>query len=665
MTDDRLTRDQFIETIDLREVSADHAHDQTIRPTLTDAPGGALEPYRPPLSTVPEVFSGSGTTLRLGEKLAEGGMGVVTLAEQGALRRTVAVKVLRPEFTERVFIDRLLREAWVTGAVEHPNVVPIYSLQADAQGLPMMVMKRIQGVSWRALIRNPDHPEFPADAQDKLAWHLRVLMQVCDAAHYAHSRGVLHLDIKPDNVMVGAFRDVYLVDWGVAVSTNESHRGWLPMADSISEVLGTPAYMAPEMVDRSHCPLGVYTDVYLLGATLHEILTGEPPHRGETLHETLYAAYEGEPHRYDADVPPELADIAQRAMSPSVNRRFSSAETFRSAISDFLEHRSSANLAREANRRLDALRVSLRGQKAALSASGARLFPVEADEEVEESLRTLHRDFGETRFAFAQALREWPGNVEAQRGLSATSLLMADYHLRRGEEASAARLLDEIDDPFGDFAGQVADLRARVERVRQARAELEQLSRDMDPTVGRLKLALFIIAAAVVLSVPWIVSWVLQASAGELRYDWAHSLAFTGAIVAVFGFASTALRRTLMPNRAARQILVGFTFVALAVFGEQLIAWHAGYDALTHVPMGLLLIAGGTAVMAESIDRRLYVLAATFFVTAVLGVFVPSFMMLWAGLAATVGPITLGILWLRSQSADGDAHGDTAAGAGG
>ncbi|MCA9530568.1 MAG: hypothetical protein KC543_10565, partial [Myxococcales bacterium] len=278
--------------------------------------------------------------------------------------------------------------------------------------------------------------------------------------------------------------------------------------------------------------------------------------------------------------------------------------------------------------------------------------------EVEESLRTLHRDFGETRFAFAQALREWPGNVEAQRGLSATSLLMADYHLRRGEEASAARLLDEIDDPFGDFAGQVADLRARVERVRQARAELEQLSRDMDPTVGRLKLALFAIGVAVVLAAPWIWVWWGQRSSGELRYDWAHSLSFTSSMVVVFVLASTAFRRWLMPNRVARHILLSLTITAMLVFGEGVLAWNAGYEALHDVPMGLLAFAGGTGIMAVTIDTRFFILAACFFVTTVLGALVPSLMMLWAGLGATVGPIILGILWLRSIPGEGAAGED-------
>src|SRR5690606_32209693 len=248
-------------------------HDSTLEPTVAPSIRSLSGRNTAPPSLHPDV--GTGNTIRIKGPLAEGGMGVIKLAEQGALRREVAVKTLRDTFLDDNFIARLKREARVTGLVEHPNIVPIYSLQVDERGSPLMVMKRIEGVAWRALIRNPAHPSKLVDPADPLGFHLNVLMKVADAVHYAHSRGILHLDLKPDNVMIGFFNDVYLVDWGVAVSTREEHRGFLPMADEVSEVLGTPAYIAPEMVDVANQPLTIKTDVYLLGAVLHEVLRSE------------------------------------------------------------------------------------------------------------------------------------------------------------------------------------------------------------------------------------------------------------------------------------------------------------------------------------------------------------------------------------------------------
>ncbi|HJL30460.1 MAG TPA: protein kinase, partial [Polyangiaceae bacterium LLY-WYZ-15_(1-7)] len=294
MATGRMTLEQLMAALDMEAVPEDHALDSTLLPTLAPRVRRERKSSRPPEDQVdehaadpaaedqagakgaarslsdrslsdrplsdrpPEELRSQG--LRVKGPLAEGGMGRIDLAEQGGLRRDVALKTLRDEFLEPAFADRLLREARVLAQVEHPHVVPLYGLEADARNAPVLVMKRIEGVPWRRLIRDDAHPAFPADAEDRLAWHLHVLMDVCDAVHYAHSKGVLHLDLKPDNVMIGAFREVLLVDRGVAVCTDEAKRGWLPMADEVQEVLCTPAYLAPEMVDVARRALGPATD---------------------------------------------------------------------------------------------------------------------------------------------------------------------------------------------------------------------------------------------------------------------------------------------------------------------------------------------------------------------------------------------------------------------
>ncbi|MBM4319214.1 MAG: serine/threonine protein kinase, partial [Deltaproteobacteria bacterium] len=221
--------------------------------------------------------------IELRSKLGEGGMGVVYLAEQVALGRPVAVKSISPVRQDARTVGILLHEAWITGQLEHPNVVPVYTLGQDEAGSPLLVMKRIEGVSWREVLSGK--ALLPAGQGDgaetePLVRHLQVLMQVCRAVHFAHSRGIIHCDLKPDNVMIGEFGEVYVLDWGVAVSLHQERDDSYPLARDVDSPVGTPAYMSPEQAMGQGCRFSPATDVYLLGAILHEILTGERRHTG-------------------------------------------------------------------------------------------------------------------------------------------------------------------------------------------------------------------------------------------------------------------------------------------------------------------------------------------------------------------------------------------------
>ena len=136
-------------------------------------------------------------------------MGIIRLGEQGAIGRQVAVKCLREGLDNERFGLQLLREAWVTGGLEHPNIVPVYSVGADSNGHPMIVMKRIEGTPWSELLRS-DGRQLRDDPE--------ILKQVCNAVEFAASRGVIHRDLKPDNVMIGTFGEVYVLDWGIAIA---------------------------------------------------------------------------------------------------------------------------------------------------------------------------------------------------------------------------------------------------------------------------------------------------------------------------------------------------------------------------------------------------------------------------------------------------------------
>src|SRR5262249_12200472 len=157
-------------------------------------------------------------------------------------------------------LDGLLVEAVITGSLEHPSVVPVYALGCDDAGHPILVMKRIEGVSWKTLAADQHHPAWAridAAGDDRLVAHLEILMQVAGAVHFAHSRGFVHRDIKLANVMIGEFGEVYVVDWGLAVKM-----GAAPLSDEEAPLVGTPVYLAPEMLSGDPAAVDARTDVY-------------------------------------------------------------------------------------------------------------------------------------------------------------------------------------------------------------------------------------------------------------------------------------------------------------------------------------------------------------------------------------------------------------------
>jgi tRNA A-37 threonylcarbamoyl transferase component Bud32 len=373
--------------------------------------------------------------------LGEGGMGIVHLARQRSLSREVAVKVLRPDAIDAGLADALLAEAVTMGFLEHPGILPVHLLGLDGAGLPILVMKRVDGVSWHDLLADPEGPAWAKLelSADRLGAHLEILMKVANALAFAHRRGVVHRDVKPANVMVGELGEVLLVDWGIATAIERVPAQNRPLR-------GTPAYMAPEMVFADGGLIDERTDVYLLGATLHEVLTGRPRHHGTTLRDVLASAYESAPFTYDASVPAELAAICNRATLPDQEDRYPSALAFRQALQDYLLHRGSIALAETASKLLEELR--------ALLAAGS----FEAER--------AHRLMTECRFGFMQALREWKDNTAAREGLEACLVAMIEHHLAEGSASAARGLARELPSPRPDLEQKIAALEEEL-RVRR------------------------------------------------------------------------------------------------------------------------------------------------------------------------------------------------------
>ena len=226
-------------------------------------------------------------------EIGAGGTATVRKMYDPSLRRHVAMKTLSPDLAGNPRAHRdFVQEAEITAQLEHPNIIPIHEL-AMVDGRASFSMRLIRGQTLQQAVATWSS----LDGTDALYRVLNVFLHVCDAVAYAHSRGVIHGDIKPANVMVGAFGEVYLVDWGVAslIPTGNAE----PTVSVSSErhtrsgVRGTPAFMAPEQAKGMLPAIGERTDVFGLGALLYFVLTGFPPFSGASASDSLTRARAG------------------------------------------------------------------------------------------------------------------------------------------------------------------------------------------------------------------------------------------------------------------------------------------------------------------------------------------------------------------------------------
>jgi tetratricopeptide (TPR) repeat protein len=293
---------------------------------------------------------------RVDSFLAKGGMGAVYRILDTDFQRPLAVKVLQASLRGQVHREeRFLREARLTGQLQHPGIPPVQEMGRLSDGRPYFIMKLVQGRDLRALLRERDSP------LTKQTYYLGVFEQICRTVAYAHAQSILHRDLKPSNIMVGAFGEVQVMDWGLAkalvaagpvaataagqtCSTVEHIKTpQLPDAESVAgEVIGTPAYMAPEQARGEVEQLDRTCDVFGLGGILCELLTGQPPFAtGDKLHDQrramkgdlseAFARLDG----CGADA--ELIALAKRCLAPERGDRASDAGVVAQAVAAYLE----------------------------------------------------------------------------------------------------------------------------------------------------------------------------------------------------------------------------------------------------------------------------------------------------------------------------------------
>jgi hypothetical protein len=287
----------------------------------------------------------AGSRYRVLRPHAQGALGEVFVALDEELQREVALKAIQPRHAnDPSSRSRFLLEAEITGGLEHPGVVPVYGLGQYADGRPFYAMRLLKGNNLKAAIRRFHEEDADGSDPGERAVVLRRLLgrfvDVCNAVAYAHSRGILHRDLKPGNILLGKYGETLIVDWGLArpVGQPKANRpeGEPPLqprsaggvaAAEPGAAGGTPAFMSPEQASGRTDLLGPASDIYSLGATLYCLLTGKPPFAGDDDGDVRARVQRGEfppPRQVRRQVPPALEAIVLKAMALEPEARYRS-----------------------------------------------------------------------------------------------------------------------------------------------------------------------------------------------------------------------------------------------------------------------------------------------------------------------------------------------------
>ncbi len=303
------------------------------------APNAAEEP---PSGTVPELAKKSNQRYKFIRSIGFGGMKAVLLVLDTDTGREVAMAMM-PDFRERPAGDltRFVREARMTARLEHPNIVPVHDIGMDLSGAPFFTMKYLRGRSLATFLRQVRRNEPEAVQEYTVERAMQIYTRVCNATVFAHSQRILHLDIKPDNVNLGNYGEVLLLDWGLATAMPDPAENGDDVAPpGRTTAKGTPGFMAPEQATGESARFDERTDVYALGALLYTMLTLQCPLAGKSVDEMLQLTMRGEipppsevaPGR---SIPAALEAICRKAMQLNPENRYPNAAELRADIQAF------------------------------------------------------------------------------------------------------------------------------------------------------------------------------------------------------------------------------------------------------------------------------------------------------------------------------------------
>ncbi len=407
----------------------------------------------------------------IGGLVAEGGMGAILSAEEATTGRTVAMKVVRTNPRPEQLM-RLLKEAQITSQLEHPNIVPLHELGVDEHDQVFYTMKMVQGLTLRQILETVADGSPDERSRYPLTQLLNIFQKVCDAIGFAHSRKVIHRDLKPDNIMVGEYGEVLVMDWGLAKilgeatspipagqgdGVNASGSGDGNSSDSgtmAGSILGTPQFMPPEQARGDTDLHDQRSDIYSLGAILYQILALRPPIISQDVDEIIERVCAGRieplhaaPVRSDWPIPESLAAVTMRAMALEPGKRYASVPELQADIAAY--QRGFATAAEDATL-LKQLALMLKRHKreAAILAAGVVAL------------------LGIAAFAFTRVARERTAatharkaaETERSRALEASAQATADRARAESERNRASAALAELRKAAPAFQGQAGTL---------------------------------------------------------------------------------------------------------------------------------------------------------------------------------------------------------------
>jgi serine/threonine-protein kinase len=409
----------------------------------TQSDGSDATEHSPPLA--------SAARFTLVREIGRGGMGRVDEVFDSVLGRAVAQKSVLPG-ANLLQATLLVSEAQTCAQLEHPSIVPVYDLGSSAEGDLQYTMRLVRGRTFRKVLQE----------STTLAQRLGILRQVCLAVAYAHGRGVVHRDLKPDNVVCGEFGEVYVLDWGIAQLVDGSD---VRRATHAEIQGGSPGYVAPEQMLAPKKKITPAADVFALGSMLYEIVTGKRAFRDEDLQSLLRRCEAGldvPPSRSDPRAPPAFDALVLRCLANDPDERPSAREVA-TAIDSFLDgERARAEREREAEA------FCAQGEKARAAFAGRRVeverLRDESDElldaiplwesaekkdaawklgaEADATAKDAARDLAQAQVAFARALGRVAGHARARRGLASLHWELFEMAEEEGDADAMAQHLD-------------------------------------------------------------------------------------------------------------------------------------------------------------------------------------------------------------------------------
>ena len=346
--------------------------------------------------------------------LAKGGMATIYEAEQLIPSRKVVVKKIENEH-DLELQHSLYQEAMIMGSLDHPNIIPIHQIIME-NNTPSVVMKLVRGQTLKQKIQQGC----------TILEAMRIILQVCHAVEYAHRQEIIHRDIKPSNIMIGDFNEIYLLDWGIAIDKNQLHL-------AMEGLVGSPSFMAPEMLSGKPETITEQTDIYLLGTTLHYALTGQRRHEANSFSELFQMIEEAPSYEYDPSIPKELGSLLNSTCHKDPQSRPQNVKEFHTSLLSICNH-------------WEVIQLSMEGEQRAQQCYS------------EQDNIQKEKRFTKARQDFEYALRIWPDSETAKEGLQDLLRHMLDWYIQNKNPREAHKTYLLLNEENPELLSKITEL---------------------------------------------------------------------------------------------------------------------------------------------------------------------------------------------------------------